>query len=204
MNPIQEADPCILVEGPRWADAEFYGKWLLTAAKTQALWEKALKDSRFEKRIGLLTAIYIPQFDLSASLFLFRLEKNLVSFTIPLHNSEDWGEFDQFALMAEMGFFVLTDGRYQMAIPATLNMDVVKSAALKYAKTEVEDEGLHPECLVATMPYARAEEWQTRLRDTDEEQRCADRAVLLDQYLAKQLIDGRVSGRCERSNSPNC
>src|SRR5437879_5939921 len=104
MNPVHETEPCILVEGPRWADAEFYGKWLLTAAKAQALWEKAVKDSRFEKQIGLLTAIYIPQFDLSASLFLFQLKENLVSFTIPLHNSEDWGELDQFTLMAEMGF----------------------------------------------------------------------------------------------------
>src|SRR6266404_7595638 len=167
MNPIQQTDPCILVEGPRWADAEFYGKWLLTAAKTQALWEKAIKDTCFEKQIELLTVIYLPQFDNSASLFLFQLKKNLVSFTIPLHG-EDWAELDQFTLMAEMGFFVLTDGRYQMAIPAKLNMDLVKSAALRYAKTEVEDEGLHPECLVATMPYAQAEEWQTRLRDMDE------------------------------------
>ena len=44
MNPVHETEPCIFVEGPRWADAEFYGKWLLTAAKTQALWEKAIKD----------------------------------------------------------------------------------------------------------------------------------------------------------------
>ena len=140
MNPVHETEPCILVEGPKWADAEFYGKWLLMATKAQALWEKAIKDTRFEKQIDLLTVIYIPQFDHSASLFLFQLKKNLVSFTIPLHNSEDWAELDQFTLMAEMGFFVLTDGRYQMAIPAKLNMDVVKSAALRFAKTEDEDE----------------------------------------------------------------
>jgi hypothetical protein len=105
--------------------------------------------------------------------------------------------------MAEMGFFVLTDGRYQMAIPAKLNMDVVKSAALTYAKTEAEDEGLHPECLVTTMPYALAEEWQTRLRDMDEGQRCADRAVLLDENFAKQLNKRKVGGCCGRSTSPN-
>jgi hypothetical protein len=186
MNPIQETEPFILVEGPRWADAEFYGKWLLMATKAQALWEKALKCPSFEKQTALLTVLYIPTFDYSASVFLFQLTKNLVSFTIPLRNSEDWAELDQFTLMAEMGFFVLTDGRYQMAIPAKLNMDLVKSAALRYAKTEVEDEGLHPEILVATMPYAQAEEWQTRLRDMDEEQRCANRAVLLDEYFANQ------------------
>ena len=86
-------------------------------------------------------------------------------------------------------------------IPAKLNMDLVKSAALRYAKTEVEDEGLHPERLVSAMPYARAEEWQTRLGDADDEQRCADRAVLLDEYFAKKQQKGKVGGRCGRSTS---
>jgi hypothetical protein len=186
MNPVHETEPFILVEGPRWADADFYGKWLLTASKAQALWETALKCPSFKKQMDLVTVLYIPDFELSASLFLFELDKNLVSFAIRLKNNDDWecAEVSQFTLMAEMGFFVLTDGRYQMAIPAKLNMDLVKSAALRYAKTEVEDEGLRPECLVTTMPYALAEEWQTRLRDMDEEQRCADRAVLLDENFA--------------------
>jgi hypothetical protein len=44
MKPVPETEPYILVEGPRWADAEFYGKWLLMATKTQALWEDAIRD----------------------------------------------------------------------------------------------------------------------------------------------------------------
>ena len=43
---------------------------------------------------------------------------------------------EEFVMMVEMGFFVLTGQRYQMAIPAQLNMDVVKKAALKFAQTE--------------------------------------------------------------------
>jgi hypothetical protein len=197
MNPVHETEHCILVEGPRWADAEFYGKWLLVATKAQALWEKAVKETHFKKQIDLLTMIYLPQFDHSASLFLFQLKKNLISFTIPLHG-EDWAEMDQFTLMAQMGFFVLTDGRYQMVIPAKLNIDVVKSAALRLAKTEDEDGLHHPEYLVATMPHAQAEEWQTRLRDMNEEQRCADRAVLLvhDAWLTTrdQALDEEAGG----------
>ena len=27
-NSIDESEPCVLVEGPAWADADFYGKWL--------------------------------------------------------------------------------------------------------------------------------------------------------------------------------
>jgi hypothetical protein len=88
-------------------------------------------------------------------------------------------------------------------IPAKLNMDVVKSAALRCAETEVEDEGLHPECLVTTMPYALAEEWQKRLLDMNEDQRCADRAVLLDENFSKKLNKGKVGGCCGHSTSPN-
>jgi hypothetical protein len=190
MNPVHETEPFILVEGPRWADAEFYGNWLLTAMKAEALWKKALEDNRFKDQIDLLTVIYRPQFDRSASLFLFQLKENLVSFTIPIH-SEYWMELDQFTLMVEMGFFVRADGRYQMVIPANLNIDVVQSGALRLAATEDEDGLHHPEYLVATMPYAQAEKWQARLRDMDEEQRCADRAVLLDEYLAKSSVPGR-------------
>ena len=180
MNPVHETEHCILVEGPKWADAEVYGKWLLMATKAEALWKEGLKDTSFESQIDLLTAVYRPQFDRSASLFLFRLKKNLVSFTIPLHNSEDWAELDQFTLMAQMGFFVLTDGRYQMAIPAKLNMDVVKSAALKYARTEDAEYELHPEYLTVSMLKAKALRWQKRLLHMDENRRCADRITLLN------------------------
>lgn len=200
MNPIQDTEPFILVEGPKWADAEFYGKWLLMATKAQALWERALKCPSFKKQTELLTVLYTPTFDYSASLFLFQLQKNLVSFAIRLINGDDWecAEVNQFTLMAQMGFFVLTDQRYQMAIPAKMNMDVVKSAALRFAKTEVEDEGLNPEWLVATMPYMLAQQCQIRLRDMDEDQRCAERAVL----LAKQLDKGKSAAVAD-SIGPN-
>ena len=82
-------------------------------------------------------------------------------------------------MMAKMGFFILTDQRYQMAIPAQMNMDVVKRAALMFAKTEDEEFYLHPEYLVATMPYAEAKAWQERLCKMDEADRCADRLLLL-------------------------
>lgn len=199
MNRAKEPEAYILVEGPKWADAKFYAKWLLMATKTQALWENANKDTRFKKQIDRLTVLHHPQFDHIASLFLFQLKENLVSFTFPLY-SEDWTAVEQFTLMAEMGFFVLTSQRYQMVIPTKLNTDVVKSAALRLAKTEDED-GAHPEYLVATIPSAQAEEWQTRLRDMDEEQRCANRADLLDEYFEKQLNETKVVGCFGRSTS---
>jgi hypothetical protein len=110
----------------------------------QALWKNALKFPDFEKRMDLMTVLYLPDFELSASLFLFQLENNLVSFTIRLfgNDSNSAAEVNQFAFMTQMGFFLLTDQRYQMVVPTRMNMSIIKSAALKFAKTEDED-GLH-------------------------------------------------------------
>ena len=60
LEEIKEGEPYILIEGPRWGDAEFYGRWLLAAAKAEALWKKAIKDPSFEEQIGSLTAMHIP------------------------------------------------------------------------------------------------------------------------------------------------
>jgi hypothetical protein len=82
-------------------------------------------------------------------------------------------------MMTEMGFFVRSDGRYQMAIPKRLNMSDIKSAALKFAQTADSKCVLHPEYLVATVSQKRAERTQRRLRKRDDNRRCADRIMLL-------------------------
>ena len=69
MNPVPETEPYILVEGPRWADAEFYGKWLLMATKAQALWEKAIKDN-------------VPNQEACQALLLKMRDEGLVKFDI--------------------------------------------------------------------------------------------------------------------------
>ena len=87
---------------------------------------------------------------------------------------------DEFTMMVEMGFFVLTGQRYQMVIPTRLTIGKVKRAALKLAQTEDEEYYLHPEYLVVTMPYAEAKAWQVRLRGMSEDNRCADKLLLLE------------------------
>ena len=178
---VHEYEPSILVEGPEWGDAEFYGKWLLMAAKAEVLWKEALNDPSFEKQIEAMTLLYLPHFGIGATVMISQLDKNFDSFTIKL-NGEDIVLEDAFVMMVEMGFFVLTGQRYQMVIPAQLTMDVVKRAALKFAKTEQPEEPgyLHPEYLVSTMPYDEAKAWQARLFNMDRAHRCADRLLLLD------------------------
>jgi hypothetical protein len=50
-EPLKTNDRCVLVEGPRWGDVEFYGKWLLVAARADVLLKKALNDPVFNKQI---------------------------------------------------------------------------------------------------------------------------------------------------------
>jgi hypothetical protein len=43
--------PSVLIEGPNWGDAKFYGKWLLAAAQAETFWKEARKDPDFEKQV---------------------------------------------------------------------------------------------------------------------------------------------------------
>jgi len=69
--------PYVLVEGPKWGDAEFYGRWLLAAGKAEALWKEAVNDNSFKRQIELVTAFYIPDFGIGATVLLSRFEKIL-------------------------------------------------------------------------------------------------------------------------------
>ena len=40
----------VLVEGPEWGDAKFYGEWLLAAAKAESLWKEALEIKSSKRR----------------------------------------------------------------------------------------------------------------------------------------------------------
>jgi hypothetical protein len=159
-----------LVEGPRWADTEFYANWLLAAAKANELWTEALNNPRFSKRIDRLTIAYFPDFNIAATVLLSRLEKDLATLVVGL-NCEAIPE--EFAMMIGMGFFVLTGDRYQMVIPTQLTLGKVMKAALRLAKTEDDEYNLHPEYIITMMPYAEAKAWQSRLRGMDETHRQA-------------------------------
>ena len=81
--------------------------------------------------------------------------------------------------MIAMGFFVHTDHHYRMAIPVNLNIKTVKMAALKFVHT-ADEVSLHPESLVATIPYAEAKAWQSRQRELYKLHNRADWLMLLN------------------------
>src|SRR5262249_47467831 len=110
-NSISDDCPCILIEGPRWGDAAFYGKWLLAAAEADAIWEKA--DPSFKNHNLGMTAITL----------LSALWRGRVALMVCL---TDW----HVIMMVEMGFFVLTGERYQMVIPRQLSVGFKRALKL--------------------------------------------------------------------------
>src|SRR6202023_2099081 len=88
----------VLVEGPKWGDAEFYGNWLLAAAKAETLWKKASDDPDFAKQVDRLSLATIPHFGIAATVFLMRLKDRLVSFVISFNEDEI---VDEFVMMVE-------------------------------------------------------------------------------------------------------
>ena len=181
-STINESEAYILVEGPECAQVEFFGKWLSAAAKADALWNKAIKDRIFKEQVQLLTVLYIPDYGLAALCFVFALQKNLSSFMVPLKcKLEDLHEVEELVVMIEMGFFVRTGQHYKMAIPVNLNIKTVKMAALKFVHT-ADEVSLHPESLVATIPYAEAKAWQSRQRELYKLHNRAEWLMLFNNY----------------------
>ena len=167
---------CILVEGPAWGDAEFYGKWLLSAAKANDLLQQAKTDDpEFRNAIDTLEVLHGLHFGIMATVFLsYFVDKEFQTFVLN-SSSED---LLSFVLMAEMGFFVQTGKRYQMTVPEKLNTEIVKQAHLKLAGSE-DDEWIHPERFAVDLPYPQAKMYQRLLREMSEKQRLADRRALL-------------------------
>jgi hypothetical protein len=155
--------PCVLVEGPSWGDAEFYGRWLLAAAEAEAFWKNAYKDSEFQKQVDRVCLAYIPGFGISATLIITELREHKTSLIIDLSTEEG----EHFAMMVAMGFFTFCAPRYQMTIPSHLTEMQVKQAILNFAQTEDAEFMLHPEHLVTAISFAEARAWQDRMRAID-------------------------------------
>jgi hypothetical protein len=68
-------DPYVLIQGPAWGDARFYGEWLLGAGKAQAYWREAYTDLDFKKKIDRICLIYIPDFGIAASIMVMKLRE---------------------------------------------------------------------------------------------------------------------------------
>ena len=168
-------DQYLLIEGPRWGDAKFCGKWLLAAGRANDLLTLVREDASFSRVMTAVDIICIRDFGISASVVLSKFAEN---FSTILFSLEDVDTNDV-AIMAELGFYQRTGDRYQMTIPARLDIHRVKKALRKFADTEDSEYCLHPERLVRTIRPGEGRAWQERLKQMDERQRLADRNALL-------------------------
>ena len=119
---METGDFYVLVEGPAWGDAQFYGEWLLAAAKAQVLLKNALQDQQFATQSESLRVVYEPDFGIAATVMLMNLRGHWTTFVLNLESEQG----EEFAMMAGMGFFVQCGHTWQMTIPPLLTLDTLK------------------------------------------------------------------------------
>jgi hypothetical protein len=83
-RPINLSEPYVLIEGPRYGDAEFCGRWLLAAHKANLLWKRATEDSCFAKQVEMLEMCYVLDLAMAALGLLLELRRQSVAFIVPL------------------------------------------------------------------------------------------------------------------------
>jgi hypothetical protein len=172
---MKRTDPYILIQGPAWGDAQFYGQWLQAAANAEAFWKEAYADEDFKRQIDRVCTAYIPDFGIAAIIVIMQLRECWTTFVLELDSEEG----DHFAMMTEMGFYAHRNPSYQMTLPRFLTLEKVKAAIFRYAETEDDEYMLHPEYLVTAMPLSEATTLQNRLRaihDFHECSHCSGRA----------------------------
>jgi hypothetical protein len=183
--------PCILIEGPRRGDVEFYGRWLLAAAEAQRLFTEASKDQVFNDEILVLQAYCLVDLGIMASDMLQKLFEHELTAIIAVGGTDESGDYpivlEAFTTLSALGFFTVTGERYQMVIPPKLDVETVKRTLIKRA-ADVDaliaaDAGEN----LTTMPRAAANRWRklriimaTRGWQLIECQRVADRNALLE------------------------
>jgi hypothetical protein len=130
-------DPCALIEGARFGDAHFYGKWLLAAAEAEALW----KMIQLDKQFTTLLNPEIPDLGVGAILFLAGIKKNCCIVNLRRTDSmTEWPIMLEFVMLTALGFFTLAGDRYLMTLPTQgFDIGVLRAAASKICETEDEE-----------------------------------------------------------------
>jgi hypothetical protein len=186
VDETENNELCILIEGPKWGDAVFYGRWLILSTRVDDLWkEMAAEDPSFRKLVDEVVSLPARvDFGLNASILLFKLLEKYCTLVI------EPADYDAEAvyMMAQMGFFTVTRRRYQMTLPTEIDRETVKRAMLNLADLKevmwqavAQDHRyncVNPFSLVC-MPRSAAVAWQRLLGRMDEDERLAERSALL-------------------------
>ena len=133
-DSIDESEACIFIQGPSWdittgllrrptregeirdswASADFYGRWLLAAAKADAVWQKVKEEPRYKKQLERLPDNYFPAFAKTAFCLVSQLANESFSAIVGLNREEEkvrrW-----FLTMRQIGFFSWSEKHYEMS-----------------------------------------------------------------------------------------
>jgi hypothetical protein len=164
----------VLIEMTNKPDCRLVASWLIKAADAQSLLSQTLRDPLFKASASAVCAWCEPNLESAALETLSALRQQDPPFHPPYGTHHvvaadlDFGESGvfgtEFAIMVQLGFFVLAGPSYQMTAPESVVLERVQQAVLNVASTETDNEGIRPERLLDTLPKAEAEAWRcTRL-----------------------------------------
>jgi hypothetical protein len=119
---------------------------------------------------------YRIEFGPSALHFIGMWQSEQGSFSLNFLDPEWAGVF---CVMVGLGFFRQIGQRYQMTVPATVEILEIKVELLYLNASYYTDERLHPEALLDTMPRQQVMDWKRKLKRMRWEKRLANRDALL-------------------------
>jgi hypothetical protein len=64
---MEGSDRYVLVQGPAWGDAHFYGDWLLAAATTEVYRKESCTDENFKRLMDRVCVAHVPDFGVAAT-----------------------------------------------------------------------------------------------------------------------------------------
>ena len=163
----------ILVEGPALSDAQFAKDWLQAAIDADQMLEQIFEQNpELRKCIPRREIGFAPS--ARAFIGMWLEEKGTVSVSLVTNR---W--VNTLSVMAGIGFFTLTGGRYQLTIPRHLDLEKIVDALRSLAATEDEEELFYPHRLLVTMTHSETENWKEKLDSMNSLHRLADRNALL-------------------------
>jgi hypothetical protein len=128
----------ILIEMGDLDDRQFTRAWLPKVANAQRFWRKTLRDPALERHARVLTEFDIARLGefLGEWIRRFPCLRSHDASSVMLVDLNETGDFGaEFAILVQLGFFVLSDQYYKLSIPETVTLEAVQQAALKLAST---------------------------------------------------------------------
>jgi hypothetical protein len=176
VRAMNEPGRRVLVEGPSIRDLDFAAAWLMAVVGAHERFWECSKDPRFRASLDYLQIRSFIEFHNSAMDFVGSWLQGKGAFEFEVQNHVRGVTF---AVMKALGFFSLTDQRYQMTMPSGVTQEDIYKAVHRLTEMHDGNGCLCPEELLVSMEPQEAKEWAVRLKDMEVDERLADRKLLL-------------------------